>query len=324
MASLIPKTNNSIGSASPPTAGALVTGELAENKYTGRLYLKKEDGTVVDAAKVQLTGDLTGTTSAPSTNLDGGTIGALVKGLNGIPLSTSTPQSLQSLVYSTSGIWNYGSPAAGSVAGYPLSDIAPTTGQVLQFQTNTDGIQRWTPSTVPLIKGTVNFDGAFASTTIKTGTYSKSGSTVTVTITAHGLKTDHVLYFEATTGTAVDELAFAVLVNANTFTFTASSSGTTSGNCQFRICPITSAVNIDSITYCGKASNYAVYGINLTNAGFTNFNFTGTGNVFVCYPYFDRITLSNIPPTAISVVFSTLNGGLSYADTGQYSGVMCY
>ena len=74
MASLIPKTNSTTGSANAPGAGALATGELAENKYTGRLYLKTEAGTVVDPARVTLAGDATGSTVAATGEIQAGTI----------------------------------------------------------------------------------------------------------------------------------------------------------------------------------------------------------------------------------------------------------
>jgi hypothetical protein len=94
MASLIPKVNATAGSATAPGTGALVTGELAENKYTGRLYVKTEAGTVLDPARVTLTGDVTGSTATATTETQGGTIATTLatvgasKGGTGL---TSTP-----------------------------------------------------------------------------------------------------------------------------------------------------------------------------------------------------------------------------------------
>ena len=68
------------------------------------------------------------------------------------------------------------------------------------------------------------------------GTYNQSGSTtVTVTSTAHGLSNGNSITFDFTTGTAVDGAFTITVVDANTFTYTAASSLTTSGNVKFGI-----------------------------------------------------------------------------------------
>ena len=74
MPSLVPKTNSVAGSATAPNAGLLVQGELAENKSTGRLYMKTESDSVVDPARVILTGAVTGTTSTATSEAQAGTI----------------------------------------------------------------------------------------------------------------------------------------------------------------------------------------------------------------------------------------------------------
>lgn len=62
------------------------------------------------------------------------------------------------------------------------------------------------------------------------GTYSRTGDTVTVTLTAHGFATgDHVV-LDFTTGTATDGGYTITVVDANTFTVTDLASGSTSGN----------------------------------------------------------------------------------------------
>lgn len=62
-------------------------------------------------------------------------------------------------------------------------------------------------------------------------TYSQSGTTVTITETAHGRTAGNWVSFDFTTGTAVDgDFAIASIVDANTWTVTASGSLTTSGN----------------------------------------------------------------------------------------------
>jgi len=65
----------------------------------------------------------------------------------------------------------------------------------------------------------------------KTGTYSQSGTTVTVTRVGHGFVASQAITVDATTGTAVDgNYTIATVPTADTFTYTAGTSLTTSGN----------------------------------------------------------------------------------------------
>jgi phage-related protein len=65
----------------------------------------------------------------------------------------------------------------------------------------------------------------------KTGTYSQSGTTSTITITNHGLAIGDVVTIDYTSGSATDgTFAIATAVDQNTFTVTASDSATNSGN----------------------------------------------------------------------------------------------
>ena len=77
------------------------------------------------------------------------------------------------------------------------------------------------------IASSTNF---YESSTYKTGTYSRSGTTVTVTITSHGLTTATDYRVDITSGTATDGTYTITVVDANTFTYTDTVSGTTSGN----------------------------------------------------------------------------------------------
>ena len=65
----------------------------------------------------------------------------------------------------------------------------------------------------------------------KTGTYSQSGTTTTITITNHGLAIGDEVTIDYTSGSAVDG-AFVVVTatDSNTFTVTAAASATNSGN----------------------------------------------------------------------------------------------
>ena len=61
--------------------------------------------------------------------------------------------------------------------------------------------------------------------------YSRSGSTVTVTATAHGLVTGNQVDVTVITGNGTTGTFTVTVVDANTFTYTDTSSGTTSGTC---------------------------------------------------------------------------------------------
>ena len=65
----------------------------------------------------------------------------------------------------------------------------------------------------------------------KTGTYSQSGTTVTITITQHGVAIGDILTIDYTSGSATDgDFVVASVTNDNVFTVTAAASATNSGN----------------------------------------------------------------------------------------------
>jgi len=104
----------------------------------------------------------------------------------------------------------------------------------------------------------VNFNGAGT----LTGTYSQSGTAITVTITSHGLSQGQSVYITFQTGTASAE-AFTVtsVTNANVFVVTSATSRTTSGNCTLATI-IRASGNVTSITDNGTGD----YTVNFTTA----------------------------------------------------------
>ena len=62
------------------------------------------------------------------------------------------------------------------------------------------------------------------------GTYSRTGTTITVTATAHGMNVGEKVELDFTSGTAVDGIYTIVTTATNSFTVTSAASGTTSGN----------------------------------------------------------------------------------------------
>lgn len=89
-------------------------------------------------------------------------------------------------------------------------------------------------------------------TSFKTGTYSQSGTTITVTITGHGYANGSTVSLDFTSGTAVDgTYVIASVPDANSFTVTAAASATTSGNVQ--------AVNV--LSYTISDDNWQISGV---------------------------------------------------------------
>lgn len=136
----------------------------------------------------------------------------------------------------------------------------------------------------------VNFNGVPL-----TGTYSQTGTTVTVTITAHGLTTGQTANLDFTSGTAVDGSYTVTVTGANTFTVT-QASRTTSGNVTLQNF-IRASGNVSSITDNGTG----LYTVNFTTAmPDANYTTQVSGR-----PTSDLVAFSYIAPTALSGIYTT-------------------
>ena len=103
----------------------------------------------------------------------------------------------------------------------------------------------------------VNFNGNQLN-----GTYSQAGTTVTVTMTAHGMSVGQNVNLTITSGTAVSgSYTVETVANANTFTYTAGTNLTTSGNVT-RNTFVRASGNVSSITDNGVGD----YTINFSTA----------------------------------------------------------
>lgn len=144
----------------------------------------------------------------------------------------------------------------------------------------------------------VNFDGT-ANTNLS-GTYSQSGTTVTVTATAHGYIVGSGIYADITSGTGVDGTYTVVTVtDANTFTYTAGTSLTTSGNVTLRRNTIRASGNVSSITDNGVGDytvNFttAIVDANYTVCGACNLNTTGNNSRLLSAPNLQAPTASAV------------------------------
>jgi hypothetical protein len=135
----------------------------------------------------------------------------------------------------------------------------------------------------------VNFNGT--ATSNLSGTYSQSATTVTVTATAHGLVVGQIVYADITSGTGVDGVyTVATVPNANSFTYTAGTSLTTSGNVTLTRSTIRASGNVSSVSDNGVGD----YTVNFTTA-MTDANYAavvtagGTSSVSMAQPV-DHLT----------------------------------
>ena len=110
------------------------------------------------------------------------------------------------------------------------------------------------------------FSGEFADVTLFSGTYVRSGTTITVSITGHGFSVGHQLWLQITSGSGTSALYEVLTADANTFTVTDAASGATSGGCSFRNCLINASTGGFSINYANQTANNASYFLNLATS----------------------------------------------------------
>jgi hypothetical protein len=159
-----------------------------------------------------------------------------------------------------------------------------------------------------LCRAWVNFNGTASQ---KTGTYSRTGTTITVTITSHGLNTGDQVGLDFTTGTATDGIYIATVTNANVYTVTDIATGSTSGNVT-QDAMIRASGNVSSIvdnttgdytvnftTAMPDASYSALVNSNTTSAGNYVFNTTIKGGTL---PTSSAITINTYNTAAGSLV----------------------
>lgn len=119
------------------------------------------------------------------------------------------------------------------------------------------------------------------------GTYSRTGTTVTVTYAGHDLEAGSKVLLDYTTGTATDGTYNVTIVDANTFTVTDPSSGSTSGNVTLKL-RIWRSTNIASITDNGTGNftlNFATalsskrYAMSFMGVPYSSTNMSGNSNI---------------------------------------------
>ena len=123
----------------------------------------------------------------------------------------------------------------------------------------------------------VNFNGG-ANTNLS-GTYSQSGTTVTVTATDHGLSQGNAVYADITTGTGVDGIyTVATVISSSQFTYTAGTSLTTSGNVTLVRNTIRASGNVSSIADITTGEYIINFATALVDANYAVSGCQGGGN----------------------------------------------
>lgn len=144
----------------------------------------------------------------------------------------------------------------------------------------------------------------------RVGTYSRSGTTITVTITNHGLSTGASIFLEVSSGSATTNTYIVTVVNANTFTCTDTASGSTSGTIKWDIRDlntIASASVVDSTTITYFAYGPAVATTTVMRSGTYTQSASATAT----------ITLSSHQLTTGDLVYLAFTSGT--ATSGTYS-----
>ena len=129
-----------------------------------------------------------------------------------------------------------------------------------------------------LCRAWVNFNGT---ATQRTGTYTISGTTVTVNITSHGLSTGNFAQLDFASGDGVDGRYQVTVINANSYTIVNPVSGSTGGNVT-QDAMMRASGNVSSIT----DNNTGDYTVNFATAmPDANYSICGASdNVSSSYP----------------------------------------
>jgi len=140
--------------------------------------------------------------------------------------------------------------------GLPLPTVKPTAVATAFSVVSSASFERSAGNNVTIVTGTAHNlkSGAFISVsgfTFRTGTYSRSGTLITVTINNHGLSSGANVFLRFTSGAATTNNYVITVTGANTFTCNDSVSGSTSGNVSWDIGDLntnTEVTVIDSTT----------------------------------------------------------------------------
>jgi hypothetical protein len=167
----------------------------------------------------------------------------------------------------TAGAAPFPAPGGFYELGLPLPDTTPTAVPTPFTPTASVSFARDSGGNVTLVTdGPHNLkDGALATVSgfsYRTGTYARADTTITVTITGHGLVTGTRIYIEFTSGAATTNSYTVTVATEDTFTIVDTASGATSGNCRWdirdlNITTTVTVINPTTLTYFSPGAQVA-------------------------------------------------------------------
>lgn len=220
------------------------------------------DGTIVDA-------DINASAAIAHTKLASITAGRVLLGnASNVPTATELTGDV---TVTSSGVTAIG---ASKIVTSSVNDAAITAPKLSGAQTGSApifGCRAW-----------VSFDGTF--TAVTSNSYSRSGTTVTVTKTSHGLSTGNRLAISAATDSGLNTAnattasAEITVTDANTFTFQTASTGTASGTLTYAR-GIRGAGNVSSVERTATGVYLITFTTAMPDTNYALAGFAGQENV---------------------------------------------
>lgn len=240
-------------------------------------------GAVVSGSGLAITagGQMT-TSNIPGANITSGTITGGVGG--SIANDTITDLNVSSTAaISPSKLGSGALTATATVTTSNIVDASITAPKLSGAQTGTApifGVRAW-----------VAYDPDTPISPEFSGTYSRSGTTVTVIAAGHGLKTGSLVYLNFTSGAATDgefiiTSVSTTTVTNDTFTITHGTSGSTSGNVGIPRATITGSGNVSSVTLISEGKQVVNFTTEMPNTNYAAVgspsDFASTANNAAC------------------------------------------
>lgn len=200
--------------------------------------------------------------------------------------------------------------ASGSGFNYAITiPNSPSASSDLRMPNGRIGETLATTADIPTVpvKAWVNFDGTTAANV--TGTYSQTGTTVTVTVSGHSCIVGSVVFCNFTSGTASSALfTVATVIDANNFTITRASA-TTSGNVTLNRRSIRASSGVSFVTFQATGRYYVNFSTAMSDA---NYAVGGTSTSSAAIRTFAPNT--NAAPTAQALNVDVYNATPTLSD----------
>jgi len=143
-----------------------------------------------------------------------------------------------------------------------IVDASVTTAKILDANVTAPKLDGAQTGTAPVFAARAwaklnPYVGSVRTGAYKSGNYTTSSGTTTVTITAHGLRVDDKIRLDFTSGGATDGL-YTVLTSSDANTFTVSGAGGTSGNVTAQFVAIQGSGNVSTASWWDNSDDVIV------------------------------------------------------------------